>query len=364
MEHKKVYARLMEAFAATVAYSDYQTGRLIEAVGESGQYDNTMIVFIEGDNGTSAEGGLNGLAFEQSAITGHKETFAELASHYAEIGGPNVYNHFNAAWAWALNSPYSWWKQIASQAGGVRNGMVISWPARIRDGGSLRTQYAHVSDIAPTILEAAGLKAPDMVQGVKRQPIDGINLAYSFAAAKAPSQRCTQVYEMMENFGIYHDGWIAGTLPKRMAWEVGVGEDRKLGMGPENRKWTLFNLDKDFTTAHDLAARNPAKLKELQDLFWKEAAVKNILPIHDYSEGAAGRPTMGGNRTSFTYRAPLSHLNEDAAPHTIGESFTINADVELDANAKGVLVTQGGRFGGYAFYLKDGVPVFHYNAVG
>ncbi|AOR78775.1 hypothetical protein BES08_17750 (plasmid) [Novosphingobium resinovorum] len=277
---------------------------------------------------------------------------------------PYVYNHFNAAWAWAMNSPYPWWKQIASQAGGTRNGMVVSWPARIRDGGTFRSQYAHVSDVAPTILEAAGVKAPETVQGVKQQPIDGISLAYSFAAPKAPSARRTQVYEMMENFGIYHDGWMAGTLPKRMAWEVGVGEDRKLGVGPENRKWTLFNLDKDFTTANDLAAKNPAKLKELQDLFWKEAAANNILPIHDYSQGAEGRPTLGGNRTEFTYLAPLSHLNEDAAPHTIGKSFTIDADVDLPAGAQGVLVTQGGRFGGYAFYLKDGVPVFHYNAVG
>ncbi|QZP07643.1 arylsulfatase [Caenibius sp. WL] len=363
-EHRKVYARLMEAFAATVAYSDYETGRLIQSLRDSGHYDNTMIIFIQGDNGSSAEGGLQGLAFEQSSITGRKETFAELVSHYDDIGGPNVYNHFPAAWAWAMNSPYPWWKQIASQTGGVRNGMVVSWPARIKDGGTFRNQYAHVSDIAPTILEAAGVKAPDIVDGVKQQPIDGISLAYSFTSPKVPSRRHTQIYEMMENFGIYHDGWIAGTLPKRMAWEVGAGQDRKLTVGPENRKWTLFNLDKDFTTAHDLAASNPAKLKEMQDLFWKEAAVNHILPIHDYSEGAEGRPTLGGNRTSFTYNAPLTHLNEDAAPHTIGKSFTINANIEVGDDARGVLVTQGGRFGGYAFYLRDGVPTFHYNAVG
>ncbi|RYD21414.1 MAG: arylsulfatase, partial [Spirochaetia bacterium] len=307
---------------------------------------------------------IDGLAFEQSSITGHKETFAELASHYDEIGSPRIYNHFPAPWAWAMNSPYPWWKQIASQTGGTRNGMVISWPARIKDGGTFRTQYAHVSDITPTILEATGIKAPVSLDGVKQQPLDGISLAYSFTTPQAASKRRTQVYEMMENFGIYHDGWMAGTLPKRLAWEVGAAGDRKLNVGPNDRKWTLFNLDKDFTTAHDLSAINQAKLKELQDLFWKEAAANNILPIHDYSEGAQGRPTLGGNRSHFVYRAPLSRLNEDAAPHTIGKSFTITADVIVGANAKGVLVTQGGRFGGYAFYLKAGRPVFHYNAVG
>ncbi|MFP5454261.1 MAG: arylsulfatase, partial [Alphaproteobacteria bacterium] len=291
-DQKRVYARLMEVFAASVAFSDYQTGRLIEEIRRSGDFDNTMIVYIQGDNGSSAEGGLNGLAFEQSSITGRKESFEELKSHFDDFGGPKVYNHFPAAWAWAMNSPFPWWKQIASQAGGTRNGMVISWPRRIRDGGAIRSQYAFVSDIAPTLLEAAGVIPPDHVDGVAQQPIDGISLAYSFEAPAAPSRRTTQVFEMMENFGIYHNGWMAGTLPKRLAWEVGAGVDRKLDLGPDQRKWTLFNLDKDFTTANDLAARNPAKLKEMQALFWKEAARNHILPIHDYSQGAAGRPSV------------------------------------------------------------------------
>ena len=363
-EHRKVYARLMESYAASLAYSDHETGRVIQALRDSGQYDNTMIVFIAGDNGSSAEGGLDGLLYEQSGITGRKENFAELAAHYDDLAGPKAYNHFPAAWAWALNSPFPWWKQIASQAGGVRNGMVISWPERIKDGGSLRMQYAHVSDITPTILEAAAVSAPETVLGVKQQPFDGISLTYTFTAPAAPSRRTIQVYEMMENFGIYHDGWAAGTLPKRMAWEVGVGEDRKANIGPDQRSWTLFNLDKDFTTATDLAAKKPAKLRELQDLFWKEAAANNILPIHDYSQGTEGRPTRGGKRSHFTYLAPLTRLNEDAAPHTIGKSFTIEVQVDVRTGASGVLVTQGGRFGGYAFYVKDGRPVFHYNALG
>lgn len=362
---KRVYARLMEAYAASVAYSDHQTGRLIEAIRETGEFDNTLVIYIEGDNGSSAEGGLNGLAFEQSTITGRKETFAELERRIDEIGGPNLYNHFPAAWAWALNAPFPWWKQIASQAGGVRNGMVVSWPARIRDAGAVRSQYAHVSDIMPTVLEAAGIAAPATFRGVAQQPVDGISFAYSFAQADAPSRRRTQLYEMMENFGIYHDGWAAGTLPKRMAWEVGVGENRRSDVGPRDRTWTLFDLEHDFTTAHDLARSNPGRLKELQDLFWVQAAQNHVLPIHDWAQGRAGRPTLGGERTTFVYRPGLTRIAEDAAPHTIGHSFRIDARIAVpQGGASGVLLTQGGRFGGYGFYLVEGRPVFHYNAVG
>lgn len=364
-EQKKVYSRLMEVYAATIAYSDFQTGRLIDAVKASGQFDNTLIVYIEGDNGSSAEGGLNGLSYEQSAITGRKESFEELAANIDKFGGPDLYNHFPAPWAWAMNAPFPYWKQVASQAGGVRNGMVVSWPSHITDKGALRSQYAHVSDIMPTVLEAAGIKAPDTLDGVKQQPIDGISLAYSFANAAAPSARREQIYEMMENFGIYKDGWMAGTLPKRMAWEVGVGEDHKTTLGPDGRAWTLFNLDKDYTTARDLSKANPTKLKEMQDLFWAQAARNNILPIHDWSEGTAGRPTIGRKRTHFVYPAGIGTINEDAAPLTIGHSFVLDADVTIPSSgAKGVMIAQGGKFGGYSFYLKDGRPAFHYNALG
>ncbi|MCW1384917.1 sulfatase-like hydrolase/transferase [Novosphingobium sp. KCTC 2891] len=364
-EQKKVYSRLMEIYAATVAYSDYQTGRLIDAVKASGQFDNTLIVYIEGDNGSSAEGGLNGLSYEQSAITGRKESFAELAANIDKFGGPDMYNHFPAAWAWAMNAPFPYWKQVASQAGGVRNGMVMSWPARIADKGAVRSQYAHVSDIMPTVLEAAGIAAPETLDGVKQQPVDGISLAYSFTKGDAQSARRQQIYEMMENFGIYKDGWMAGTLPKRMAWEVGVGEDHKMAVGPEQRNWVLFNMDKDFSTAKDLSKSNPAKLKEMQDLFWVEAAKNHILPIHDWSEGTQGRPSLGRTRTSFVYKPGTGTINEDAAPHTIGHSFAIDTDLTVPAaGASGVVIAQGGKFGGYSLYLKDGRPAFHYNALG
>lgn len=364
-EHKAVYARLMEAFAATVAYSDAQTGRLIDEIRRSGKFDNTLIIYIEGDNGSSAEGGPSGLAFEQSGITGRQENFEELSKHLDDIGGPNMYNHMPAAWAWATNAPFPWWKQIASQLGGVRNGMVVSWPREIKASSVPRSQYAHVSDIMPTILDAAGVTPPDVLDGVKQQPIDGVSLRYSFTAPSASSQRRTQIYEIMENFGIYHDGWMAGTLPKRAAWDAGAAGNRRLEIGPDQRQWTLFNLEKDYSSAVDLSKSQPAKLKELQDLFWAEAAKNHMLPVHDYSQGTEGRPTLGGNRLRFEFLPGLTRLNEDAAPHTIGRSFTIDSDVVIPASgADGVMISQGGRFGGYAFYLKDGKPAFHYNAVG
>jgi arylsulfatase A-like enzyme len=363
-QKRAVYARLMEAFAASVAYSDHQTGRVIDEIRRSGEFENTLIVYIQGDNGSSAEGGVNGLAFEQSAITGRKEPFSELSDNIDKIGGPEMYNHMPAAWAWATNSPFPWWKQIASQAGGVRNGMVISWPKMIAEKGSLRSQYAHVSDITPTVLEAIGLKAPEVLNGVRQKPIDGISLAYSFTQKAAPSARRTQIYEMMENFGIYHDGWMAGTLPKRAAWEVNTGADRKVGVGMNDRTWTLFNLDKDFSSAIDLASQEPSKLRAMQDMFWAEAAKNNILPIHDYSQGTDGRPSLGKGRTRFNYPDGVTGIWEDAAPHIIGKSFTIEARFEVGAEGSGALVAQGGRFGGYSLYLKGGVPRFHYNAVG
>lgn len=358
-EQKKVYARLMEAFAASVAYSDHQTGRVIEEIRKSGEFDNTLIVYIQGDNGSSAEGGMDGLAFEQSWITRRDETFSELADNIDKIGGPEMYNHMPAAWAWATNAPFPWWKQIASQAGGVRNGMVISWPKVIKDKGELRSQYSHVSDIMPTVLDAIGIEAPQTLNGITQKPIDGLSLKYSFTQETAPSVRRTQIYEMMENFGIYHDGWMAGTLPIRHAWE-----SSGLDVSSDQRQWTLFNLEKDFTTANNLAAERPAKLKELQDLFWSEAAKNNVLPIHNPFQGIEGRPTMGGDRTRFVYPAGVTGIWQDAAPHTIGKSFTIKARFEVSAKGSGVLIAHGGRFGGYSLYLKDGVPRFHYNAVG
>lgn len=364
-EQKRVYSRLMEAYAAALAYADVQIGKLMEELHRTGEFDNTLVIYIQGDNGASAEGGMNGSLYEQSMITGRKETFSEIESHIDNIGGPGAYNHIPAAWAWALNAPFPWWKQIASQAGGVRNGMVISWPKVIGKDTGIRSQYAHVSDIMPTVLEAVNLEAPESLNGIEQQKIDGVSLLESFTDAQVASRRQSQIFEMMENYGIYKDGWIAGTLPKRAAWEVGVAGERRLDVGENQRQWSLFNLEQDFSTANDLAESNPDKLDELKSLFWEEAAKNNILPIHDYSQGAEGRPSLGGNRSVFEYPAGVTRISEDAAPHTIGHSFTIEAEIDVPKKgASGIVITQGGRFGGYGLYIHKGKPVFHYNAVG
>ncbi len=360
-EKKKLYARLAEAYAAAIAYSDHQIGRIVESLKKSGEYDNTLIIFIQGDNGSSAEGGVNGTMFEQSMINRYDEPMQYMLDHIDEIGGPTMYNNYPAGFAWGMDSPFQWYKQVASHFGGVRNGMVVSWPNGIKPDGKVRSQFHYVTDVAPTILQATGVKAPEEIDGVEQQPFDGISMAYTFQHPEAPSNRHTQVFEMMQNLGIYHDGWWAGTTPARAAWDVA----KNLKVDLATRNWELYHVDKDYSQAHDLAKSNPAKLKEMQNLFWAEAGKNHILPIHDFSEGAQGRPTAAGDRTHFEYLSPMTHIVESAAPPTIGHSWTIKAEVQVPQSpAQGVLVTQGGRFGGYGFYFRDGKPVFHYNAIG
>ena len=360
-DQKRLYARQFEAFAAQLSFADHQIGRIIDDLRNSGQFDNTLIFYIQGDNGASAEGGLRGLLFEQSFINRYEEDPAYVLRHIDDIGGPNAFNHFHAAWGWATTSPFQYYKQVASHFGGIRNGLAISWPAKIKDVGGLRQQFHHVSDIAPTILEATGIAAPTVLNGVAQQPLDGISLAYSFAGKDVPSRRKTQVFETIQNLGIYHDGWWAGTRPAKAPWELTKGLRPDLN----TRIWELYNVEKDFSQAHDLAASNPAKMAQMQQLFWAEAGRNHILPIHDISEGIEGRPSLTEGRTRFVYNAGLTRLPENAAPHTIGRSFEIDAEIVVpETGADGVLVAHGGRFGGYSFYVRDGRPVFHYNAIG
>lgn len=358
-DRKLVYARLMEAYAAAVAYNDHEVGQLIDSLKRSGQYENTLIMFIQGDNGSSAEGGLSGNFTEEAFVNQYPENFEYVKAHIDDIGGPRAHNHYPAMWAWAMNTPFQYYKQAASHFGGIRNGLVVSWPGKIKAPEKVRDQFLYVSDVAPTILEATGIKQPDVQHGVPQVPLDGISFAYSFSQPKAPDQRHTQVFEMMQNMGIYHDGWMASTTPAAAPWDITKAQKIDL----TKRKWELYDVAKDFSQSKDLAAVQPGKLMEMQALFYAEAEKAKILPIHGISEGAEGRPSLSTGRTSFTFHAGLTRVPENTAPHVIGRSFDITADMEIPATGttNGVIVTQGGRFGGYALYVKDGKPIFHYN---
>lgn len=361
-ERKVVYARMMEAYAAALSFNDAEIGRILDHLEKTGKRDNTLVIFIQGDNGTSAEGGSQGLHTEESMINGFPESFEYLQKHIDEIGGPYTHNHMPAAWAWALDTPFQYYKQVASHAGGIRNGLVISWPGRIAEGQKMRSQFLHVSDIAPTILEAAKVPVPRKLNGVEQMPLDGISFAYTFKQPEAPGKRQTQVFEMMQNLGIYHDGWTAGTRPAAAPWEITT---KSLDVDVNDRQWELYNIATDFSQSKDLAAQNPEKLKQLKDMFFDIAGKNNILPIHGIGDGVGGRPSLGAGQNTYRFTQRLTRIPEHGAPKTLGRSFDISADVVIPAGgASGVIVTQGGRFGGYSFYLKDGVPSFHYNATG
>ena len=360
-DQKLVGARLMESYAAALAYADHELGRVIDTLRKNGEMDNTLIIYIQGDNGSSAEGGPDGEFYEQSFANGFTDDLRYRLAHIDEIGGPKAYNHFPAGWAWALDTPFQYYKQIASHLGGVRNGMVMSWPKRIKPDGAMRSQFHFASDIAPTILEAAGIEPPAVVDGVKQQPMDGMSMTYTFDNPSAPSKRTTQVFEMVQNLGIYHDGWWAGTKPAKAPWEI----MKPSKIDNSKRTWELYNLNTDFSQARDLARSNPAKLAELQTLFWSEAERTRILPLHDPSEGQQGMPG-GQARSHFVYNGRVVDIPRKMAPRTVsGRSFTITANVSVPASGvAGVIVAQGGRFGGYSLYVRDGKLAFHYNAIG
>ncbi len=290
---------MAEIYAAFLAYDDYNIGRVIEAVKQEGLADNTLIIFIEGDNGGSAEGTLQGTANEVAVIgNGAKESFDYLYSIKDELGGPLHYNHMPVPWSWAFDTPFQWTKRYASHFGGIRNGMVMSWPKRIKDVGALREQFHYVTDIMPTILEAAGVQAPDMINGAKQLPFDGISMAYTWDDAKAPTRRATQLFEMFGNRGIYHDGWMASTTPLVFAWEP-----EPKGITPESFNWELYDLTKDFSQGADLAKAMPEKLKQMEELWWAEAGRNNALPLNFSPQATVEaifqRPSLTRGRTHF-----------------------------------------------------------------
>ncbi|MGO9445287.1 MAG: arylsulfatase, partial [Thiobacillaceae bacterium] len=289
-DEKKLFARQMEVFAGFGEYADTEIGRLVEAIEGTGQLDNTLIFYIVGDNGASAEGGMNGLFNEMTYFNGVQETVQDVLKHYDELGGPKTYGHYAAGWAVAGDTPFTWTKQVASNYGGTRNGMVVHWPRGITAKGELRSQWHHVIDIAPTILEAAGLPEPKSVNGTVQAPIEGVSLAYTFADSKAPSRHTTQYFEIFCNRAIYHDGWLAGTV-HRAPWEF------KPRTTLENDKWELYDTRADFSLANDLAAKAPEKLKEMQELFLKEAVEYSVLPLDDrtlerLNPALVGRPDL------------------------------------------------------------------------
>ncbi|MDG0817668.1 arylsulfatase [Bdellovibrio svalbardensis] len=358
-DQKKVYSRMMEVYAGALAHVDFQIGRVLNAVAEAGKSDNTIVIYIQGDNGASAEGTMQGTTNEvATAANGVTEDIKYLLSMIDELGGPKTYNHYPVGWALAMDTPFQWTKQVASHFGGTRNGMVISWPKRINDKGTLREQFAHVIDIAPTIYEVVGIKAPKELNGVKQKPIEGTSLAYTFNNSKEKSKHTTQYFEMVGNRAIYKDGWVAATTPKRLPWDT-VG----LSPSPEDFAWELYNVDKDFSESKNLAGENPQKLKELQNIFWREAAKYNVLPLDSsFAERAdpAIRPSLTRGRDTFVYHEGAIRIPEGSAPNFKNRSYSITADIEIakDQKAEGVLATLGGRFGGLGLLMLNGKPMF------
>jgi arylsulfatase len=362
-DQKRLYARMQEVFAGFLSHTDYEIGRVIDAIEELGQLDNTLVMYIVGDNGASAEGGLHGSVNELRLFSAVPEDFQTNLKMIDELGGPHTYNHYPAGWAHAGCTPFQWVKQIASHFGGTRNPMVVSWPRGITDKEGIRSQFHHVIDVAPTILEAAGITAPAVVNGVKQKPVEGVSMVYTFDQAQATSRRTTQYFEMLGNRAIYHDGWIAAAFRGRLPWAVAPP-----AYGIDDVRWELYNVDKDFSQADDLATKEPKKLRELQDLFWVEAAKYNVLPIDDrvaLRVNPLTRPTVTAGRTKFTYYPGTVRLPELSAPNMKNQSYSITAEVVIPpGGAQGMLVTQGGRFGGHALFVQDGKLVYVYNLAG
>jgi arylsulfatase len=335
---------------------------VIQQIEDMGQLDNTLIIYICGDNGTSPEGTLSGTPNQYTSYNGILEfPIEEQLKFYDAWGSAGSYPHMAVAWSWAFDTPFKYTKQIASHFGGTRQGMAISWPNRIKDTGGVRTQFHHIIDIVPTILEAAGIKAPQTVNGIKQKPIEGISMAYTFdkASTNTPSKRKTQYFEMIANRGIYNDGWYANTTPPHGPWILNAP------LPPiADYKWELYNITEDYSQANDLAAKMPGKLKEMQKLFVQEAAKYNVLPLNNdtFARAVAPRPSATAGKTVFTYTGVNPGINSSNAPNVLGRSYKMTAEVDVpQGGGDGMIATMGGRWGGWGLYMLKGKPVFNYN---
>ncbi|HEY7862509.1 MAG TPA: arylsulfatase, partial [Thermoanaerobaculia bacterium] len=362
-DEKRLFAHQAEVYAAYADMTDHEIGRVIHAIEEVGQLDNTLVFYIAGDNGASAEGGMNGLFNEYCYFNGVEERVEDMLKVMDKWGSPETYPHMAAGWAVAFDTPFMWTKQVASNFGGTRNGMVIHWPKGIRAKGEVRSQFHHVIDVAPTILEAAKLPEPKSVNGAPQIPMEGVSMAYTFEDAAAKDRHLTQYFEIFANRAIYHDGWLAGTV-HRAPWERNVRHPLA------DDVWELYDVRSDFSLAEDLAAKNPAKLAELQTLFMKEAAANRVLPIDDRSleratPALAGRPDLMAGRSSIVLAEGMIGMQENVFLNVKNKSMKITAEVEIPAGgASGTLIAQGGRFGGWSLYVQGGKPAFDYNYLG
>jgi arylsulfatase len=362
-DEKRLFARQAEVFAAFVEYTDHEIGRMLQAFEEVGEADNTLVFYIAGDNGTSGEGGQSGMFNEYTYFNGVQEKVEDMLKLIDKWGGPETYPHMAAGWAVAFNAPFGWMKQVPSDFGGTRNGMVVSWPKGIKAKNELRSQFGHVIDIAPTVLQAAGLPEPKSVNGVPQVPMAGRSLLASFDDRNAKS-RTTQYFEIAGNRAIYHDGWFARTI-HRAPWEPKPRRPLQ-----DDSAWELYDTRTDFSLANDLAKQHPKKLAEMQALFLKEAGKYGVLPMDDrvferLDPATAGRPDLMAGRNSLTLAEGMSGMMEGVFVNVKNRSKTITAEIEVPPGvANGTLVAQGGRFGGWSLYVKDGVPAYDYNFLG
>jgi arylsulfatase len=362
-DQKRLFERQMETFAGFAEHTDHEVGRLVAQLEALGELDNTLFFYIVGDNGASAEGGPEGAYNEMMALNGIPGTYEQMAPHLEDWGGPTTFPHYAIGWAWATNTPFQWTKQVASHFGGTRNGMVLSWPARFKANGEVRSQFHHVIDVAPTALEATGIPEPKMVNGIEQRAMDGVSMLYTVADAGAADRRKTQYFEMFGNRAIYHDGWVAATrhsIPWVLMENPPLADD----------VWELYNVDEDFSQADDLAAKNPEKLKELQALFMQEAERNHVLPIDDrrserFDPRIAGRPDLLGGRTTMTVFDGMTGIMENAFINVKGVRHSVTAEIVVpDAKTEGVIIAQAGYFGGWALYMKGGRVVHDYNFFG